>query len=136
MPFNITIPGEDIDYGGFPDRTNKNITLRVIYRETNIDNNIDAVGNTVDFQVPADIEVYVRDSTAVGLRIEPPKLVELEKYIVEYIVTNKYSLQNEGINSMKILNTQKRQVDETEFGLSNWYKLTVSVLLHYWMKYG
>ena len=135
MTFNITIPGVDIDYGGMPDRTNKIITLRTIYRSYRVNNDIDATGNVVDFMVPVEIEVYVRDITARGKRIEPPKLIELEKYITEFIAINKYSWQAEGINTVKILNTQKRAVDESEFGLSDWYKLSVNVLLHYWMKY-
>ena len=135
MPFNITIPDEDVDYGGIPDRTDKDITLRVIYRRYMIDNNVDATGNVVQFQVPVEIEVFVRDNDARGERIEPPKLIQLEKYIVEYIATNKYSLMDEGINSIKILNVQKRAVDKTEYSMSSWWKMTINVLLQYWMKY-
>ena len=135
MPFNITIEGEDVDYGGAPDRTDKDITLRVIYRRYRINNDIDATGNVIDFQVPVEVEVFVRDNDARGERIEPPKLIQLEKYITQYIISNKYSLQDEGINDMKILNTEKRAVDKSEWNMSSWWKLTVNVLLHYWMKY-
>lgn len=130
---HLTIPLTDIDFGAIPDRTNKGITIKCTTMKHSLRNN--QTGHTFDFEVPVSIDVYCRDSRAVAERREPEKLVELEKYITEFISTNRFGLQSDGISHMVVRDTQIRPVDEEEIGLANWFKLTIVVLLYYRLKY-
>ena len=126
---HLTIPLTDIDFGAIPDRTNKNITIKCTTLQNSVRNN--NTGNTFDFEVPVSIDVYCRDSTATAQRREPEKLVELEKYLIEFISTNRLGLQSDGISHMVVKNSQIAPVDDEESDLANWYKLTIMVSLHY-----
>lgn len=121
---------QDIDFGAIgPDRTNKIITCNTIPLEPEIKD--DGTGNVFDYSAPVRIEVFVRDNKARPQRREPQQLVKLEKDITEFLMLNRFGLQNEGISHIMIKDSQIREVDESEYGLSNWWKLTINVLMQY-----
>jgi hypothetical protein len=73
----------------------------------------------------------VRDNYAASQRREATKLVQMEKYIIELLATNKHSLQDEGISHIVVTGAISTEVDENDYGLNNWYVLRVNVLLVY-----
>lgn len=120
----------DIDFGAIgPDRTNKIITCRCIPLDPEIKD--DGTGKVFDYSAPVRIEVYARDNKARPNRREPQQLIKLEKDILEFLMLNRFGLQNEGISHITVQNSQIREVDESEHGLSNWWKLTINVLMQY-----
>lgn len=105
---NWTMTGEfateKIDWGAHPSRTTKGITLNVYRIFSSIrDKN---VGSSVYyFNVPLAIDVYARDIKAEGLKNEPsPKLIEIENFLRELILTNRIALRNKGINNIMLEN--------------------------------
>lgn len=131
--YNIGGLPSDIKFGAIgPDRMGS-ITMRCVTKPFEIKD--DTTGNVFDIEVPVDIECYVRDNKAVGKRREPPQVIQIEKYLIDFIALNKFSLQNEGISHIIITGTQTRPVDKEEYDLANWYKLTINVLLVYRLRY-
>lgn len=126
----------EIDIGALgPDRTNKSITLRCLIPGGTLNIKDDQTGTVFDVEVPVVIECFVRDVTATAKRREPPKIIQLEKYLEEFIATNKYSLQDEGVSHIILRNSTVRPVDSSESRLGNWWKLTVNVLMIYRLRY-
>ena len=123
----------DIDWGAGPDRTNKIITINCISQEPNIKD--DGTGSVFDYSWPVTIEAFVRDTKARPNKREPQQLIKLEKDIIQFLTLNKFGLQEDGISHIVVRNSQIRAVDEEEMGLANWYKLTITVLLQYRLKY-
>ena len=124
---------QDIDWGAIgPDRTKKPITINCIPLDPEIKD--DGTGNVFDYSAPVRIEAYVRDNKARGERREPQQLVKLEKDILEFLMLNRFGLINEGISNITVQNSQIREVDKSEFDLSNWFKLTINVSLQYRLK--
>lgn len=93
---------EKIGWGAHPSRTTKAITLNVYRVTSNIrDKNVGS--SCYYFNVPLAIDVYARDIKAEGLKDEPsPKLIQIENYLRELILTNRIGLRNKGINNIML----------------------------------
>jgi len=125
---------QDIDWGAKgPDRTNKTIVIDCISLDPDIKD--DGTGNVFDYSYPVQIVVYARDNNARRKRREPQQIVKLEKDIIQFLSLNRFGLQSEGISHITIKDSQMRAVGTDEYGLSNWYKLTITTLLQYRLKY-
>lgn len=123
----------EIDYGAVgPDRTNKIMTLRCIPLEQEIKD--DGQGATFDYTAPVRIEVYCRDIKASGKRQEPQQLIRMEKKLMDFLNINKFALMDDGISHITVRNTRIREVDKSEYELSNWYLLEITVDLQYRLK--
>lgn len=136
---NWTLDGEfateKIGWGAHPSRTTKGITLNVYRIYSGIkDKN---VGSSVYyFNVPVAIDVYVRDIKAEGQRNEPsPKLITIENYLRELILTNRLGLRSKGINNIMLESPVYPEEPAPEGSELQrvWYHLVMQCRLYYHM---
>lgn len=125
-----------IDFGATPARTNKGITLRCFSPEINVDGQ--GMTDTVDkFNERLIIEVAMRDARAEGVRLgrEPAPLVAMEKYLVELIKVNRTALHDQGVQYMDVVSAETFPTLEGGEEMQQiWYKLHLTIRLHYWMR--
>lgn len=126
---------ERIGWGAHPSRTTKGITLNVYRIFSNIsDKNVGS--NCYYFNVPLAIDVYLRDIKAEGLRNEPsPKLIQIENYLREFILTNRIALRSKGINNIMLENPTYPEEPAPEGSETQriWYHLVMQCRLFYHM---
>ncbi len=132
---NWTMTGEfaidKVDWGAHPSRTTKAITINVYRVFSGIrDKN---VGSSVYyFNVPLAVDIYVRDVKAEGLRTEPsPKLIQIENYLREFILTNRTGLRSKGINNIML--EDSAYPEEPEESQRVWWHLVMRVRFLYHM---
>lgn len=128
---------QDLDVGTDPSRTTKQFTLRV--RSLESDEGDEAYGGkTIKITQPVFIDVYVRDATAAGRRQgrEPEILVAIEKYLVEFMALHRLELQDVlGIQYAEVVASETfSEIEGGEENKSPWYKLSILVRLHYWLR--
>lgn len=126
---------ENIGWGAHPSRTTKAITLNV-YRIISSIRDKNVGSNCYYFNVPLAIDVYVRDIKAEGQRNEPsPKLIEIENYLREFILTNRITLRSKGINNIMLENPvyPEEPAPEGSEYQKVWYHLVMNVRLLYHM---
>ena len=124
-----------IDWGAHPSRTTKGITINCYRIFSNIYDK-DVGSHVYYFDVPVAIDIYLRDIKAEGQKNEPsPKLVKIENYLRELILTNRMSLRSKGINNIMITNSQYPGEPAPEGAEQQkvWYHLVTEVRLRYHM---
>lgn len=122
----------NIDFGAFPNRTNKAITLRtypIIYMERML-----LGGQDYQYRVPVAIDIFLRDNTAEAQRREPTSLVKMQQYIQEFLKVNRLGLRSKGINNMSITEVNPLGRDPDNEGDQTWWHLVMNVVLNYWMR--
>lgn len=130
----MTTTVDQIDFNASPDRTNKTITLKVIPLIARIE---DAAvgGSTYDFNIPLMINVYQRSINAQpGRKADIMHLKEIENYLLEWFVMNRLSLVDEGISNLQIRNIYSFGEDRDVVKGQIWFRLSIIVDVHYWMK--
>jgi hypothetical protein len=123
-----------VDFGAHPSRTKKAITINCYRIYSNMYK--ESVGGQVyGFSVPVAIDVYVRDIRAEGLRDEPaPKLVTIDNYLREFILVNRLSLRNKGVNNITIERIEYPDEPAPTAGSEAqrvWYHLVVTARMYY-----
>ena len=121
---------DDIDFGATPARTTKAITM-LVNESTEVEEK--TVGGMVQKSTATiDVHIYVRDPTMRGSRREPQSLIDLEKYIIEYIALNRLNFVGQGISNVQIMGVRSF-IDEqySDFGL--WYHTVVTLEAHYYL---
>lgn len=134
----LTIDRNDIDVGATPVRTNKRIAIKVRTIQKFEDNDIVIGGRFIEIKGIVAIDIYVRDIKAVAEAREPTDIIELEKYIVNFITTNKLAFQDEGISHVTIRNvTTPILMDEWPTkgkGDTVWFRETIFMDMYYWLR--
>jgi hypothetical protein len=92
----------NIDWGAHPSRTTKGITINCYRIISNIRDK-DVGSHVYYFNVPVAIDIYLRDIKAEGQKDEPsPKLILIENYLRELLLTNRTTLRSKGINNIML----------------------------------
>ncbi len=126
-----------IDWGASLTRTNKNIILRCITPETRVTEQ-GIGGTTNEFEERVIIQAAVRTATAEGERLgrEPAALIAIEKYLVDFIKTNRGALHDAGVQYLDVVSVETFPtiVGGSEENQQVWYMLHVTCRLCYWMR--
>jgi hypothetical protein len=125
-----------IDFGATPVRTKKGITLRCFTPETRITEQ--GIGGMVnEFYERVIIQAAVRASKSEGERLgrEPAELIAIEKYLVDFIKTNRNALHDDGVQYMDVINAETfPTIVGGEESQQVWYVLNLTIRLCYWMR--
>lgn len=134
---NWTMTGEfaidKVDWGAHPSRTTKGITIKCYRILSNIRAR-DISSHVYYFDVPVAIDVYVRDTKAEGQKNEPsPKLIQIENYLRELLLTNRISLRSKGINNIMLTSMTHPEEPSPEGSELQrvWYHLVCEVRVQY-----
>lgn len=123
-----------IDFGAHPSRTTKAITLNCYRIISNIYEH-DIGSHTFKFDVPVAIDVYVREAPIRGRKdsIEQPspKLVAIDNYLRQFVLTCMRGLRDKGINS--IMTGRIEYPDEPSDTQNVWFHLVHTVRMTYHM---
>ena len=125
----------NIDWGAHPSRTTKGITINCYRIFSNIRDK-DVSSHVYYFDVPVAIDVYLRDVKAEGQRNEPsPKLILIENYLREFILTNRITLRSKGINNIMLSNVTYPEEPAPEGSEIQrvWYHMVAEVRMYYHM---
>jgi hypothetical protein len=120
----------DIDFGTRPDRTTKSITMEVRERTDVEDENIG--GSLQKYTSEVDVHIFVRDVKMRGNKREPQELIDLEKYVIEYIALNRLNFIDRGIQNILITGVQSF-IDTEYVKQGVWYHTIVTLEVRYYM---
>lgn len=127
---------DDVDIGSVPSRSTKSITLKVSTPTTDVtEQSLD--GGTFKFRKRFYVDVYVRSIKGAGQRIgrEPPELVALEKWLVDYFAIHKLDFREHGIQYIEVIGTQTlpERVGGEE-AQQIWFHLRLVCNAHFWLR--
>ena len=129
---NPDLPLQDkIDFGAWPDRTNKTITLRCYRVVTNVYDQ-DVGSHMYAFDIPVAVDIYLRDIKAPGLRQESLRLIAIETYLRDFTILNRLGLRDKGVDHIDLVNSEviPEPLNETS---EVWFHLVVTIRMYYWM---
>lgn len=121
---------DDIDFGTDPARTTKSITMKITESTQVKDKNLG--GMVQKYTSTIEVHIFVRDITMRGIRTEPQDLIDLEKYVIEYIALNRLAFVSQGISNIQILAVDS-SIDETYAKQGVWYHTVVTLEAHYYL---
>jgi len=129
---NPDLPVKDrIDFGAWPDRTNKTITLRCYRVVTNVYDQ-DVGSHMYHFDIPVAVDIYLRDLKAIGARQESVRMIAIENYLRDFITLGRLALRDKGVDHIDLVNSEV--IPEPPDQISEvWFHLVVTVRMYYWM---
>jgi hypothetical protein len=94
-------------------------------------------GNTFKFTNRFTIDVYIRAIKGEGQRQgrEPPELIAMERWLVQYFAIHRLDFRSQGIQYMDVMNTQTLpERVGGEDAQQIWFHLRVNCAAYYWLR--